>query len=135
MEANFREEIDFRLNDIAVPFLWCPECDFEWRADQPERCIRCARAIGRPFELSDEQAEDLMRAVEQMVYGVNDEDDLEGIIRLLEEQCPWYDLEDAQRSQTCFMYLQSLPPTPEIEHAMDFFEFQFEGAVPYLQQE
>ena len=58
-----------------------------------------------------------------MTYGVNDEDDLDGMYRIMEERCPWFRKYDAEQAKACWTFLYALPATEEIDHALDFFEF------------
>ena len=94
----------------------------ESRSQAPDMDYHVAESAPRQNNLPIDFIQ-LENTVNDMTYGVNDEDDLDGMERIMEERCPWFHKEDPQIAYSCWTYLNALPPTDKIDHAMDYFEF------------
>jgi len=119
--------MDYSSNDISAYFQHCPECDIQWRSHHLRPCEHCD-ATGIVLALEEDQIEVLMEAVNTQFYGVNDETD---ILFVLSEMMIhlWPDVPAALLAQACWMYIQTLEETDEIEIAKEYFEERFQDSL------
>ena len=113
--------------------MWmiCHKCNFEWRSHHTDVCPHCERNIGSPIILDELQAAELMKIV-QIVGCGDDEDDYDLIVHLLEET-EWYK-DEIWWAQACYLYLstQTDGATPDVDHLMEFFENVFRQSIASL---
>jgi hypothetical protein len=119
--------MEYSSNDISAYFQHCPECDIQWRSHDLRSCENCD-ATGIVLALEENQIEVLMEAVNTQCYGVNSEDD---ILLVLSEMMihQWPDVPTALLAQACWMHLQMLEETDEIEIAKEYFEERFQDSL------
>jgi len=111
-------------NDISLYFLYCPECDTQWRSHHLQTCEHCS-TMGLTLLLNTAHIEVLMEAVRTQCYGVNDETD---ILFVLSEMIG-SDVPEALLAQACWMHLRTQAPTEEIMIAMEYFETRFQDSL------
>jgi hypothetical protein len=119
-----QSEIAMNTFDIRSLILQCSDCDRYWRAEQPERCIHCAREYGTPYFLDPLRRLALFEAVQAIPLdvvmpfpGTHTEEDKENALQFaiaLEDNCPWYDSEDPVCVQACWLALQERCPWAEL---------------------
>ena len=111
--------IPLRSIDVSVPILRCGDCDRVWRADQPERCVYCAREYGAITQVIDvERRRQLFEAVRTIPLDVVlVECDMRPFYANqsyfeaeLLEACPWYRSSDPLCTQACWFALQEICP-------------------------
>ena len=112
-------------NDISLHFLYCPECDTQWRSHHLQTCEHCS-TMGLTLVLDDAQVEVLLKAVRTQFYGVNDETE---ILFVLAEMRDWSDVPTALLAQACWMYLRTQARTKKIMIAMEYFENRFQESL------
>jgi|Laugresu1bdmlbsd_1035121.scaffolds.fasta_scaffold19743_1 hypothetical protein len=132
-------EISMKTPDVRIPILSCGECDRYWRAEQPERCIYCARDYG-----SFSQEIDLIRR-RQLFEAVRtiplDVVLIDGDMRPfyknqsyfeaeLLDYCPWYRSSDPQCTQACWFALQEICPWAHINPRAQALWDDFLGEKP-----
>jgi hypothetical protein len=119
--------MEYSSNDISAYFQHCPECDIQWRSHHLRPCEHCD-ATGIVLVLEVQQIEVLMEAVNTQFYGVDDDTD---ILFVLSEMMIhlWPDVPDALLAQACWMHLQTLEETDEIEIAKEYFEERFQDSL------
>jgi hypothetical protein len=119
--------MEYSSNDISAYFQHCPECDIQWRSHHLRPCEHCD-ATGIVLALEEDQIEVLLEAVNTQFYGVDDETD---ILFVLSEMMIhlWPDVPDALLAQACWMHLQTLEETDEIEIAKEYFEERFQDSL------
>jgi hypothetical protein len=119
--------MEYSSNDISAYFQHCPECDIQWRSHHLRPCEHCD-ATGIVLALEEDQIEVLMEAVNTQFYGVDDETD---ILFVLSEMMIhlWPDIPTALLAQACWMYIQTLEETDEIEIAKEYFEERFQDSL------
>jgi hypothetical protein len=119
--------MEYSSNDISAYFQHCPECDIQWRSHHLRPCENCD-ATGIVLALEEDQIEVLLEAVNTQFYGVDDETD---ILFVLSEMMIhlWPDVPDALLAQACWMHLQTLEETDEIEIAKEYFEERFQDSL------
>jgi hypothetical protein len=119
--------MEYSSNDISAYFQHCPECDIQWRSHHLRPCENCD-ATGVVLVLEEDQIEVLLEAVNTQFYGVDDETD---ILFVLSEMMIhlWPDVPDALLAQACWMHLQTLEETDEIEIAKEYFEERFQDSL------
>jgi hypothetical protein len=119
--------MEYSSNDISAYFQHCPECDIQWRSHDLRPCEHCD-ATGIVLQLEEDQIEVLLEAVRTQFYGVDDETD---ILFVLSEMMIhlWPDVPDALLAQACWMHIQTLEETDEIEIAKEYFEERFQDSL------
>jgi hypothetical protein len=126
--------------DVRIPILTCGECDRCWRAEQPERCVYCARDYGllSPAIQSSERRRQLFEAVRMIPLDV---ELVAGDMRPfymhasyfeaeLLEACPWYDASDPVCTQNCWFALQEICPWAHLNPRAQPLWNKFIGAKP-----
>ena len=111
--------IPLRSIDVSLPILTCSDCDRVWRADQPERCVYCAREYGHITQVIDAtRRRELFEAVRAIPLDValvagdmrpfyQNQSHFEA--ELL-DACPWYRSSDPLWTQACWFALQEICP-------------------------
>jgi hypothetical protein len=111
--------IPLRSIDVSIPILTCSDCDRTWRADQPERCVYCAREYGHITQVIDatrrRQLFEAVRAIPLDVTLVAG--DMRPFYKNqshfeaeLLDACPWYRSSDPLCTQACWFALQEICP-------------------------
>lgn len=118
---------------MSHPIVSCWECDTEWRSYEPSRCPGCARHVGAPRVLSEEETRDLMEAVsrldERKTFDYDAEYETWEFHTLLEEHMPWYDMGSRVLIQACYFALLKQAPHPKVTFAIDFLHMEYAEAL------
>ena len=132
-------QIPMNTRDVRIPILSCDECDRYWRAEQPERCVYCARDYGRPaVAISAERRRALFEAVRMIPLDV---ELVAGDMRPfymnqsyfeaeLLEACPWYDSADPECTQNCWFALQEICPWAHLNPRAQALWDEYIGETP-----
>lgn len=123
MEYSEDSQIPLNSVDVRIPILQCSDCDRYWRADQPERCVYCAREYGEITQVVDAPRR---RALFEAIQAIPQRSALMSGIPLFREQsplfaaalaehCPWYDATDPFCVQACWFALSEECPWAHID--------------------
>jgi hypothetical protein len=130
MEDSENSQIPLGSIDVRLPILQCSDCDRVWRADQPERCVYCAREYGALSQTVDApRRRALFEAIREIPLDVAL---VSGDMRpfyanqphfeaLLLEACPWYRASDPLCTQACWFALQEICPWSGAQAIWDAF--------------
>jgi hypothetical protein len=141
MEYSEDSQIPLGSIDVRLPILQCSDCDRVWRAEQPERCVYCAREYGALSQVVDApRRRALFEAIqalplEAIVVGVANmaefyENARTTLTAALLKHCPWYDATDPFCTQACWFALQERCPWTHLNpHAQAKWD-EFIGAKP-----
>ena len=119
MEYSEDSQIPLHSVDVRIPILTCSDCDRVWRADQPERCVYCAREYGAITQVVDAaRRRQLFEAVRMIPLDiVLDGSSMQPFYANqsyfeaeLLEACPWYRSSDPLCTQACWFALQEICP-------------------------
>jgi hypothetical protein len=134
-----QSEIAMNSTDIRIPILQCSECDRAWRAEQPERCVYCARNYGSiSQEIDSIRRRQLFEAIRMIPLDVvltagdmrpfyKNQSHFEA--QLL-EACPWYRASDPLCTQACWFALQEICPWAHINPSAQKLWDNFLGEKP-----
>jgi hypothetical protein len=104
-------EIPMNSPDVRTLVLQCSECDRYWRADQPERCVYCAREYGTPYFLDTHRRLELFQAIQTIPLDtVVDIENAQQFAEALAYHCEWYDQWDPIFVQACWLAIQEHCP-------------------------
>jgi hypothetical protein len=123
MEYSENSAIPLNSIDVRLPILTCSDCDRVWRADQPERCVYCAREYGELSQTVDAaRRRALFEAIQAIPLGAQllafnipqfrEQSPL--FAAALAEHCPWYDAADPLCVQACWFALSEECPWAHI---------------------
>lgn len=119
MEYSEDSAIPLHSTDVRIPILQCRDCDRVWRADQPERCVYCAREYGGiPQTIDAERRRALFEAVRMIPLDIVLDGSSMRPFYLnqshfeaeLLDACPWYRSSDPECTQACWFALQEICP-------------------------
>ena len=122
-EDSANSVIPLHSADVRLPILTCSDCDRVWRADQPERCVYCAREYGEITQTVDAaRRRALFEAVRMIPLDVAlDGSSMQPFYAnqshfeaQLLEACPWYRSSDPLCTQACWFALQEICPWAHI---------------------
>jgi hypothetical protein len=130
MEYSEDSQIPLGSIDVRLPILQCSDCDRVWRADQPERCVYCAREYGALSQVVDApRRRALFEAIRSIPLDVAlVSGDMRPFYKnqphfeaLLLESCPWYRSSDPLCAQACWFALQEICPWSGAQAKWDAF--------------
>jgi hypothetical protein len=139
MEYSEDSQIPLGSIDVRLPILQCSDCDRVWRADQPERCVYCAREYGELSQTVDApRRRALFEAIQAIPLGgqllafniplFREQSPL--FAAALAEHCPWYDAADPRCVQACWFALSEKCPWAHIDPRTQAIWDDFHGPQP-----
>jgi len=133
-------QIPLRAIDVRIPILQCSDCDRVWRADQPERCVYCAREYGHITQVVDAaRRRELFEAIRMIPLGLKllafniplfRQNEYPLFVAALQQHCPWYDASDPLCVQACWFALSEECPWAHIDPRTQAIWDDFHGPHP-----
>jgi hypothetical protein len=118
---------------INHPIVSCWDCDAEWRSYKPSRCPGCARHVGAPRVLNEQETHELMQAISQLEEEakfdcINGYDSWEFDSSLNQYASRWFSIDSRRIIQACYFALLKQDTNPKVAFAIEFFKAEYEFA-------